>query len=192
LSDGLPDSNAGVGFFVTTFDLDVPAGTDVPISFVFDNSTQPFRALLFVNGWKYGKVCFLKPLVLPSPLIDRRIIQRVGNLGPQVKFPVHQGLLDYSGTKYAVTFSNRASINIRRLTIAVRSLWRSGLWRPTPQFHLLFPSWLTISSREGLAPLQRIIRHGRPEIWHDRREYDVTITSRNFLNRSLGSKCFLF
>ena len=63
LSSGLPDNNAGVGFFVTTFDLDIPEGTDVPLSFNFDDgvplafgaSGQPYRALLFVNGWMMGK-----------------------------------------------------------------------------------------------------------------------------------------
>ncbi|KAF9465360.1 glycoside hydrolase family 35 protein [Collybia nuda] len=78
LSQGLPDSAAGVGFFVTTFKLNIPKGFDVPMSFTF---TEPFgesyRALLFVNGWMMGK--------------------RVGNLGPQAKFPVHEGILDYQG-----------------------------------------------------------------------------------------------
>ena len=52
LSQGLPNDTAGVGFFVTTFDLDVPRGNDVPLSFVFDNGNlgQPYRAFLFVNG----------------------------------------------------------------------------------------------------------------------------------------------
>ncbi|KAI5120768.1 hypothetical protein M0805_004731 [Coniferiporia weirii] len=81
LSDGLPDGQAGVGFFVTTFNLDIPEGADVPMSFVFDGGSgatnQPYRALLFVNGWMMGK--------------------RVANLGPQTKFPVHQGILDYKG-----------------------------------------------------------------------------------------------
>lgn len=59
LSEGLPSGQAGVGFFVTTFDLDVPTGSDVMMSFVYDGNTvsgQPYRALLFVNGWQYGKV----------------------------------------------------------------------------------------------------------------------------------------
>jgi len=79
LSSGLPNSAAGVGFFVTTFNLNVPSGTDVPISFNFvdSSSNQPYRAYLFVNGWMMGK--------------------RVGNLGPQTKFPVHQGILNYQG-----------------------------------------------------------------------------------------------
>ncbi|KAH7915479.1 glycoside hydrolase family 35 protein, partial [Hygrophoropsis aurantiaca] len=78
ISEGLPDSSAGVGFFVTTFDLNIPEGYDVPISFLFDNTSQPYRAQLYVNGWMMGK--------------------RVSNLGPQYQFPVQQGILDYSGT----------------------------------------------------------------------------------------------
>jgi hypothetical protein len=69
-----------VSFFVTKFDLSIPEGVDAPMSFVFGEGLgQAYRAYLFVNGWMMGK--------------------RVGNLGPQAKFPVHQGILDYNGTK---------------------------------------------------------------------------------------------
>ncbi|KAI0059604.1 glycoside hydrolase family 35 protein [Artomyces pyxidatus] len=78
LSTGLPNGTAGAGFFVTTFDLNVPSGFDVLMSFTFDQTSQPYRALLFVNGWMMGK--------------------RVANLGPQFKFPVHEGILDYQGS----------------------------------------------------------------------------------------------
>ncbi|KAL0060738.1 hypothetical protein AAF712_012470 [Marasmius tenuissimus] len=72
-------SSAGVGFFVNTFDMSIPQGKDVMISFNFvEGGEQPYRALLFVNGWMMGK--------------------RVANLGPQTKFPVHEGILDYQGT----------------------------------------------------------------------------------------------
>ncbi|KAK7017416.1 BetaGal-dom2 domain-containing protein [Favolaschia claudopus] len=78
LSDGLPGGEAGVGFFVTTFQLDVESFLDVHMSFTFDDPLGPaYRAFLFVNGWMMGK--------------------RVANLGPQAKFPVPQGILDYSG-----------------------------------------------------------------------------------------------
>ncbi|RDB14620.1 putative beta-galactosidase A [Hypsizygus marmoreus] len=78
LVQGLPNLSAGVGFFVTTFKLNIPRGVDVPMSFTFEEPlSQPYRALLFVNGWMMGK--------------------RIGNLGPQAKFPVHEGILDYSG-----------------------------------------------------------------------------------------------
>lgn len=56
LSSGLPDGSAGVGFFVTTFNLSIPAGFDVPMSFTFEEPLgQAYRALLFVNGWMMGK-----------------------------------------------------------------------------------------------------------------------------------------
>lgn len=53
----------GVGFFATTFSLDIPAGYDVPMSFVLAdeghdfNSTEvgAYRVQLFVNGWQYGE-----------------------------------------------------------------------------------------------------------------------------------------
>ncbi|KAL4259131.1 glycosyl hydrolase 35 family protein [Pleurotus pulmonarius] len=78
LASGLPGSAAGVGFFVTTFDLKIPQGFDAFLSFTFNEPLgQPYRALLFVNGWQMGK--------------------RVGNLGPQAKFPVHEGILNYRG-----------------------------------------------------------------------------------------------
>ena len=63
LSEGLPSGGAGVGFFVTTFDLDFPKNTDVLLSFQFEsNNTLPYRARLFVNGWMFGKVCAQCPL----------------------------------------------------------------------------------------------------------------------------------
>ena len=55
LSEGLPNSAAGVGFFVTTFDLNISEGLDVPMSFTFDDTSQPYRAQLYVNGWMMGK-----------------------------------------------------------------------------------------------------------------------------------------
>ncbi|GBE78934.1 Probable beta-galactosidase [Sparassis crispa] len=78
LTEGLPGGGPGIGFFVTTFDLAVPANSDVLMSFQYDTSSQPYRAQLYVNGWYYGK--------------------RVANFGPQTNFPVSQGILNYSGT----------------------------------------------------------------------------------------------
>lgn len=54
---------AGIGFFATKFDLDFPAGYDIPLSFVFANSTtvaagslaSAYRCQLYVNGYQYGK-----------------------------------------------------------------------------------------------------------------------------------------
>ncbi|KAI0693625.1 glycoside hydrolase superfamily [Cerioporus squamosus] len=84
LSEGLPSGGAGIGFFVTTFDLAFPKDTDGFVSFQFeDEDSQPYRALLFVNGWMFGKAS--------------TGFKRVANLGPQTKFPVQPGILDFHG-----------------------------------------------------------------------------------------------
>lgn len=78
LSQGLPSQSAGIGFFVTNFTLEMPHGMEAMMSFTFEEDFgQPYRALLFVNGWMMGK--------------------RVGNLGPQSKFPAQEGILNYRG-----------------------------------------------------------------------------------------------
>ena len=67
LSAGLPNGTAGVGLLVTTFELDVPAGVDAMMSFVFDGGSGTvaaadgglYRALLFVDGWQFGEVRLL-------------------------------------------------------------------------------------------------------------------------------------
>lgn len=79
--DGL--SRAGIAFYAAKLPLDLPAQRyDIPLSFVFDNVTDaaPYRALLYVNGFQYGKY--------------------VSNIGPQTEFPVPQGILDYNGDNW--------------------------------------------------------------------------------------------
>ncbi|KAH3918288.1 beta-galactosidase [Parastagonospora nodorum] len=86
VNDGI--SAPGIGFFATEFELNVPAGYDVPMSFTFTNGTSAtngssvpaYRAQLYVNGFNYGKY--------------------VSNVGPQTNFPVPQGILNYQGTNY--------------------------------------------------------------------------------------------
>lgn len=80
---------AGIYAFRTVVPLSVPAGLDVSISFrltsTSDNTFTPsnpaysnrLRALLFVNGYQYGRF---------SPYI-----------GHQIDFPVPPGVLDYNG-----------------------------------------------------------------------------------------------
>ena len=57
-------SSAGVRFYTTSFNLSVPEGYDVPLSFVFNNApktslnttgTANYRCQLFVNGYQFGK-----------------------------------------------------------------------------------------------------------------------------------------
>jgi hypothetical protein len=83
--DGITEP--GIGFFGAEFELDMPEGYDVPLSFTFLNSTLSsnstqgaYRVQLYVNGWQYGKY--------------------VSNVGPQTVFPVPEGILNYHGTNY--------------------------------------------------------------------------------------------
>lgn len=80
VTDGIPAP--GIGFFATEFTLNVPAGYDAPMSFTFTNGTSgaALRAQLYVNGFQYGKY--------------------VSNVGPQTKYPVPQGILNYQGVNY--------------------------------------------------------------------------------------------
>ena len=60
----------------------MPKGYDLPISGVFpdisaSSSSPSYRAQLFINGWQFGKY--------------------ISNLGPQTKFPVPEGILNYHG-----------------------------------------------------------------------------------------------
>jgi len=66
----------------------MPRGFDIPLSFVFNNGTMKdgagkalaYRAILYVNGYQFGKYTH--------------------NIGPQDKFPVPEGILDYHGVNW--------------------------------------------------------------------------------------------
>ncbi|PCH04028.1 Glycoside hydrolase, family 35 [Penicillium occitanis (nom. inval.)] len=74
-------SQAGVGFYSTSFTLDLPQGYDIPLSFTFgDSSGSSYRVQLYVNGYQYGTY--------------------VPQLGPQTQFPVPQGILNYQGENW--------------------------------------------------------------------------------------------
>ncbi|KAF8476249.1 hypothetical protein BDZ91DRAFT_758728 [Kalaharituber pfeilii] len=70
----------GIHFYSTTFELNIPSGLDVPISFNFANNTVPvnFQAQLYVNGHQFGKYA--------------------SNLGSQISFQVPEGILNHRGT----------------------------------------------------------------------------------------------
>jgi Glycosyl hydrolases family 35/Beta-galactosidase jelly roll domain/Beta-galactosidase, domain 2/Beta-galactosidase, domain 3 len=72
---------AGVGFYRTSVNLNIPDGYDIPFSVVFDeeskDDSKTWRTLLYVNGWQFGK--------------------RFVKFGPQTKFPIPPGVLDPKG-----------------------------------------------------------------------------------------------
>ncbi|KAL4904335.1 putative beta-galactosidase A [Aspergillus multicolor] len=76
-------SKPGVAFYFASFDLDMPEGYDIPLEFAFPKwsaSGTPYRCLLYVNGYLFGKYLHA--------------------IGPQTNFPVPEGILDYHGTNY--------------------------------------------------------------------------------------------
>lgn len=105
VTDGV--KNAGVGFFTTSFELNVPEGWDIPMGFVFNGTggAGNYRVQLFVNGWQFGK--YGTSLSLPRLLVFRFsfpftclaniFILKVNNLGPQTNFPVPEGILNHHG-----------------------------------------------------------------------------------------------
>lgn len=89
-SSSLVVPSAGVRVFRTTVPLSIPTGLDVSIAFTFSapgngstsstfvsDYTNQVRALLFVNGYQYGRF---------NPYI-----------GNQITFPVPTGILNYQG-----------------------------------------------------------------------------------------------
>ncbi|CAG7555146.1 unnamed protein product [Fusarium equiseti] len=74
----------GVSFYTAKLNLDLPLDKyDIPLSFEFKNntaSTGSYRALLYVNGFQYGRY--------------------TSNIGPQSSFPVPEGVFNYGGENW--------------------------------------------------------------------------------------------
>ncbi|KAK1516895.1 glycosyl hydrolase family 35 [Colletotrichum costaricense] len=119
---------AGVAFYKTEFPLDMPIGYDIPLSFVISNVTAStgasslFRAQLFVNGYQFGKY--------------------VNYLGPQTRFSVPEGILNYNGNNtVALTLwaLDGSGARLEGFELAADHIIQSGYRKPgqTPQ-----PSWV--------------------------------------------------
>ncbi|KAF2152398.1 glycoside hydrolase family 35 protein [Myriangium duriaei CBS 260.36] len=111
-------SHAGVQFYSTTFDLNVPEGYDIPLSLSFTNATTldasglsvAFRCQVYVNGYQFGKY--------------------VNNVGPQTQFPVPQGIWNYNGSNYlGVTLwaLEAGGAKVDNFTIVAGPVVQSGL-----------------------------------------------------------------
>ena len=159
---------AGVRFYSTSFDLDVPVGWDAPMSFIFNNGTYggggkegDYGVELFVNGYqfgRYGKHYLLisrhTPLLSlsPSPCphsahpLSHSNIFTVHNLGPQTTYPVPEGILNYSGRNWiglTLWAQNPSGAKLDSLELVPQMPVMSGFRRPglAPQ-----PKW---KLREG-------------------------------------------
>ncbi|MEV8526584.1 beta-galactosidase [Streptomyces sp. NPDC052000] len=106
-STSLPDTrpnSAGVSWYRTGFDLDLPQGQDVPLGLTFsDDKTKHYRALVYVNGWMTGLY--------------------VNALGPQTSFPVQPGMLRTHGhntVAIAVIGEDAAGDGLGKVTLDAR------------------------------------------------------------------------
>ena len=127
---------AGVGFFTTQLNLSLPADKwDVPLAFVFEtdetdttpsSTTYGYRAVLWVNGWNFGRY--------------------VSHLGPQTRFPVPEGILDYNGTNWvgvAIWATHASGAKLPGLTLRAGTPVLTGR---EPVVRVDSPAWLR---REG-------------------------------------------
>ncbi len=74
---------SGVAFYTAQLNLSLPSDKwDIPLAFEFGNDTSidTFRAQFWVNGWNFGRY--------------------VSNIGPQTRFPVPEGILNYQGENW--------------------------------------------------------------------------------------------
>ncbi|GFF25268.1 probable beta-galactosidase E [Aspergillus udagawae] len=119
INDGL--TNAGIGFYATSFSLDLPEGYDIPLSFVFNTSASDarsrtsYRCQLFVNGYQFGKY--------------------VNDLGPQTNFPVPEGILNYNGVNYVAltlwALESQGAL-VGGLELVASTPFLSGYRKPAP------------------------------------------------------------
>ncbi|WYZ36897.1 hypothetical protein EsH8_II_000403 [Colletotrichum jinshuiense] len=113
---------AGVAFYSAAFDLDLPAGYDIPLSLTFANTTATaYRAQIFVNGYQFGKF--------------------VHHVGPQTRFPVPEGILNYQGSNHlAITLwaMEKGGAKVEGLKWEVGMVTATGFGKvePAPQ-----PKW---------------------------------------------------
>ncbi|GMF69527.1 unnamed protein product [Aspergillus oryzae] len=119
---------SGVGFFTTSFPLNLPKGYDIPLRFVFAFNgstnvvhTRNYRCQLYVNGFQFGKFGTWHNIFYSSVM--------------SYNFPVPEGILNYNGNNHiAVTLwglDGGAVLGPEGLQlVASRPIW-SGYRKPT-------------------------------------------------------------
>ncbi|KAF9016420.1 hypothetical protein BDZ89DRAFT_1045808 [Hymenopellis radicata] len=103
-------TSAGVTAYRTTFDLDLPVGSDVPLAFDFAlDSGAPHRVLIFVNGWQFGRF--------------------LSTLGPQTSYPIPEGIINHHGTNdVLISFwaLNSTGAKLNKLELTSRGVFSSS------------------------------------------------------------------
>ena len=130
----MPDAKAGVGFFVTTFNLAIPDNLDVPMSFVFDGgstaTTQPYRAILFVNGWMMGKRVANLGCVQSSIRSDL-IVDCCRKQDRKQSFPYMRGFSTIMAESEQSRLYESCYTKFMIIPLTARSLWHCGQWKLT-------------------------------------------------------------
>jgi len=71
--------SAGITAYRTSFNLDLPTNSDVPIALQFERTpTSSYRSVIYINGWQFGR-------------FNSRD-------GPQTVFPLPEGILNPRGS----------------------------------------------------------------------------------------------
>jgi len=71
-------AKAGVTAYRTTFDLNLPSGSDIPVALKLSlNPSSNFRSVIYINGWQFGRFN--------------------SKDGPQDTFPLPEGILNHNG-----------------------------------------------------------------------------------------------
>ncbi|TDL23060.1 glycoside hydrolase family 35 protein [Rickenella mellea] len=71
-------TTAGIKAYRTTFNLNFPANSDIPIALKFTRTpTSSYRTIIYINGWQFGRFS--------------------SKDGPQTLFPLPEGILNHQG-----------------------------------------------------------------------------------------------
>ncbi|KAF7291169.1 putative beta-galactosidase A [Mycena indigotica] len=125
-------SKAGVTAYRTTFTLDLPPGTDIPLAFDFAlDSTAPYRTLIYVNGWQFGRF--------------------LSSLGPQVSYPIPEGIINHHGkNEVLVTLwaLNASGAKLSKLQLNKRATLTSS--KPASVKIVAAPGWKELRGAIGI------------------------------------------
>ncbi|KAF8972779.1 glycoside hydrolase family 35 protein [Flammula alnicola] len=106
---------AGVNFYRTTFDLNIPDGVDMPVRVNITPSaiSSNFRVQIYLNGWQVGKY--------------------INNIGPQTLFVLPAGILRRNSTNTLAL--SLWSLDVAGASIAGLSLVSDGTFSTSFQFN---------------------------------------------------------
>jgi beta-galactosidase GanA len=125
---GLP---AGIGWYRTEFNLNIPSHTDVPLGLkITDDPARHYRALIFLNGWMLGIYA--------------------NDLGPQHIFSLPNGILNPNGANtlaIAVWGEDGASGGLGAVSLYQYGAYEGGV----PVTPVNAPGWSGIWGAPGLS-----------------------------------------